>query len=370
MLPVLRRPLYRVEVDGTDYTSRFQPLVKSIDVNDRAGTATDSASITLADVGGAIKLPDEGALMRISLGDTVDGVGLTFSGFVSDVNSRGSKRGGRELIIGAKGIDPKSDAKAAQGQHLDDATFGDAAKKFAQSAGIPEVIIASELASLQRPYWAMQFESFLHWGQRISREMGATFKMQDGKAIFTPANAGMTAGGVALPPVLATLGVNLLNWSISPVFSRPRHGKVRARFFNEKKSKWEEREADVEGGGGAAFIDRFVSGTAENAERRARSLKGRSERNGGDGSVLIVGTATAKPEAPLILSGTRPGIDGTYLIDGVQHRLAKGGYTTSCDLKKPSGEAGKDGRSPTSTRSGPAYASATPTSTGRAAGPV
>ncbi|MDQ0301344.1 phage late control D family protein [Ancylobacter polymorphus] len=368
---MLRKPLYRVEVNGIDYTSRFRPVVKSIRVSDRSGVATDSASILVADRNGSVKLPTEGDRMRILLGDSIDGVGLAFSGFVADVLSRGSKRGGRELDISAKGVDPRSSAREAQGRHLDDTTLGEAAKKFAENAGIDGVVVAPELSLIERPYWSMQFESFMHWGQRISREVGATFKMQDGKAIFLPSNAGKSAGGVALPTVRAAFGENLLNWSITPTSSRERSRKVRARYFDERKSRWIDRDAEIEGGSGPIFTDRFTSSSEKTADARAASLKSRAERNGGEGSVLILGTAFAKPEAPLLLSGTRPGIDGTYVIDGVEHNLTKrGGYVVTCEVKKPSSEVGKDSRTGSATPSSPSTASTSPTSTGRAAGPV
>lgn len=368
---MLRRPLYRVEVNGVDYTSRFMPRVKGIEVSDQSGVTSDSASIVLADVDGSIRLPGEGDSLRILLGDDVAGVGLTFSGFISDVTSTGAKGGGRELNIRARGIDPKSDVRSAQGKHIDASTFADVAKRFAGIAGIEGVVVAPELAEINRPYWSMQFESFLHWGQRISREIGGTFKMQDGKAIFALANSGKSAGGAPLPTVQAVFGDNLLTWSISPVSSRARHGKVRARYYDEKRARWEEREVDVDPDSPGVLTDRFTLRDRDSAERRAQALKGRVERNGGNGTVSILGTAMAKPEATLVLTGARSGIDGSYLIDGVQHRLTKsGGYVTTCDVRRPSEEVGRDTRTPTAAPGSPAAASTSPTTTGRAAGPV
>ncbi|MDQ0510868.1 phage late control D family protein [Ancylobacter amanitiformis] len=363
-------PAFKVEVNGVDYTSRFRPLVVKIDVTDRSGISTDSASIVLSDPEGSILLPQEGARLRIHLGQSVADVALVFSGFVSDVTSTGSKGGGRNLDIAAKGIDPKSNARDAQGAHVDDATFEEAAKQFADLAGIATVTIAPELASIIRPYWAMQFESFLHWGKRISAEIGATFKLQDGKAIFVPSNAGKSASGQDLPEVVATWGVNLLSWSISPVFSRPRFQKVRARYYDESKAKWLEKDVDVDQDASGTFVDRFTTGDAEQADRRAQALKSRAERNGGEGTVTIVGTPAAKAGAPIKLSGARPGIDGSYIIDSVQHTVSKpGGYTSTCEVKKPGDGVGKDTRTPNATTS-PVYASSAPTNTGRAAGPV
>jgi phage protein D len=53
----------------------------------------------------------------------------------------------------------------------------------------------------------------------------------------------------------------------------------------------------------------------------------------------------AQAEGTLVLSGARPGIDGSYRIVSVTHKETRsGGATTSLELKQPTGGAGNDGR--------------------------
>lgn len=339
-----RRPSFRVEVNGTDYTSRFDPLVKSIDVTDKDGLTSDTCSITLADTEGSIIFPSEGDRLKVYLG--IDGAaGLVFSGFIDEVTESFSKGGGFEMKIGAKGVDSRSKAKEPMQKHKDDAKFGDVAKEWGRAAGLDMVMVSEALASIQSTYWAMQGESFIHWGQRVARDIGATFKIQDGKAMFVETNGGKTASGQTLPTIVAAWADNLLSGEISPVVSRPRHKKVTARYYDPKAAKWKETDAEISDSGSEAdHIPRFTAPDEETAKRKAKALKTRSERNSGEGSVTILGTPDAKPEGICQIVGVRPGVDGSYRIEGVTHKLTRSGYTTSLDLKQPHGDAGKDNR--------------------------
>ncbi|KAB0269077.1 phage late control D family protein [Microvirga brassicacearum] len=343
-----REPAYRVDINGTDYTDRFKPLVKNIEVTDKDGLTSDTCSITLADVDGQIAMPKGGDKMQVHLGHVGQGIGLVFSGTIDEVRSTGTRGGGRELRISAKGVDAAGKAKEPQQKHKDDATFGDVAKEWAKEAGL-EAVISENLASIKDDYWAMQGESFIAWGQRVAREIGATFKIQDGKAMFVETNGGKSASGKDLPTINATWGDNLLQWDVSPVLLRPRHKTVRVEFYDSKRAKIRTKDVEVDSDGTSAeFQTRIQAPDEKNAERRAQAGKKRVERNSGEGSVTILGTADAKPEGNCIISGARPGVDGTYRIEGVKHTLSKrSGYTVQLDLKQPQNDAGKDSRTKT-----------------------
>jgi phage protein D len=96
-------------------------------------------------------------------------------------------------------------------------------------------------------------------------------------------------------------------------------------------------------------IDIDLAPDEQTAKRRAKGRKAKSEREGGGGTVRILLDPKAKAEGTLVLKGTRPGIDGTYRITGVTHKIDRsGGAETTLEIKQPQGEAGKDERaSPT-----------------------
>lgn len=362
----------KVIVAGQDVTSRFWPLLKEINIHDQDGLSTDSCRMSLADDDGHIFFPQAGDDVEAHLGTVEGGVGLVFVGFVDEVRSRGSKGGGRELVLTAKGVDNYSQAKEPATRSRDTSSFEEVAQEWGRKHGISSVLVHPDLASIQRAYWSMQGESFINWGQRIARELGATFKIQGGRAMFVPTGEGQSASGRDLPTVVAEWGVNLIDWDIAPIIARTRAAETASRHYDPKSGKWKTVgiELSNEKKAKARITNRFPQANEENAKTRAEADKARVERNGGEGSCSILGTPDAKPEGTCTVVGARPGIDGDYRIEGVTHRFSKRGYTTLLNLKQPQGDAGSDTRGSNGASGSPTYASTAKTSTGRAAGPV
>jgi uncharacterized protein len=185
-------------------------------------------------------------------------------------------------------------------------------------------------------------------GQKLAREYNATFKIRAGhggkdQAILVP--RGKEHG---LPSITGTYGFNLISWDITPRTGRHVFTKSKAKYFDRKKAEFKTEETEFN-------LDRAVpestnaTRSAVHDKAQAKSItearKGEAERNGGDGTVELDLTVEAQAEGKFILVGARPGIDGTYKIDGVHHKASRsGGSTTSLDLKHPQGGAGKDTR--------------------------
>ena len=350
-----RKPEFKVEINGQDYTSRFSPVVKSIDVDDKDGLTSDTCTIKLADKDGMIAMPGGGDMLRVWLGDSIDGIGLVFEGRIDEVRSTGTKGGGRELTISAKGVDTAGKAKEPAEKHKDDAKFGDVAKEWGKAAGFKEVVIDEEIASFEDDYWSMNNESFLAWAQRTARELGATFKVQGDRAIFVETNGGKTASGKDIPVLEAKFGPdgNIIKWDVSPVMERPRNQKVKVEYYDPKSAKLKSREVEVESSGSKTESrGKLRAPNEKTAERRAKAGKKRVQRAAGEGSVTILGTADAKPEGQIVLSGCREGVDGEYRNACTKHRYKRSGYLCEIELKQPAGKAGKDSRRKTKASSG------------------
>jgi phage protein D len=341
---------YSVIVAGQDVTSRFDPLLTDITVTDKVGTTSDTCSLKLADPGGSISLPAKGDPIIVN----IDG-GEIFRGTVDEVRSAGGKSNGFTLSITGKGIDTTKKVKEPQQKHVDKKTFKDVAEKWGRDAGLT-VSVHADLGSIERLYWDMRTESFIHWGRRIADEIGASFKVSGDRAAFVPANDGKTASGQEGPSVTAEWGKNLISWDIAPVVGRPTFEKATVRYFDPKEGKIKEVEAKIKSESvTAGHVVRFAGTDEGQSTAKAKSEGKKSERKGAEGSVEITGNPNAQGGGKCVLVGTRPGIDGTYRITSATHKLSKkNGYVVSLELDQPQGEAGKDDRADKTGKAGAA----------------
>ena len=339
-----KRAIYVINVAGQNISSRVRPILQSLRVSDKEGTNSDTCEIVLDDKGGMIKLPRDEDPISILLGWEGGGVSLVFTGTVDEVKSRGSRGGGRELSISGKGVDTKGKAKEGQQLSMDDMSVSDALNKAGKLAGI-SVKVDPSLANIKREWWGLNDESFLHFGERVARETGGIFKIQGNQAILAKKGGGSVSGG-SMGIVTGIVGVNLISWDIAPFVGRHRHKTVRARYFDRAKAKWETVEAQVQDDGAKAGLsDRYSRADKDEAQGSADNGARDSEREKGGGSAEIDGTTAAKPGGTFVLVGARPGVDGSYRIETVDHDLSRGGgWTTKLELKQPQGSSGTDSR--------------------------
>jgi len=327
---------WAVVIDGTDRTSSMRPYLVDISVIDKEGTASDSCNLTFDDTDGEIELDMEGAGIAVSL----NGVEV-FVGTVETARSTGSRGGGRLVPVTAKGFDTRGKAKELQAFHLDDATLEQFLSEAARNAGY-EINVEGSLAGIRRDYWSADHESFLDLGERMKRELNATFKLRGKQAVLVP------RGEALLPTVRGVVGAggNVISWDLAPFTGRPAYTRAQARFFDRKQAKWLTEEVEIDLGRDvpeAINFTRMSVADADQAKLRAGGRRGEAKREAGGGTVMLDLTAEAQAEAPFQLSGARADIDGGWKIVGVTHKANRaGGGTTQLELKEPGAGVGED----------------------------
>jgi len=324
---------WTVIIDGVNKTSLLGPICTNISVQDKEGVASDTASITMDDSYGRGILPRDKSEVKILIYGS-----LVFEGVVDKVRSKGNRSSGRSIHVSAKSFDVKGKAKDGQRWHKDDATLEEALKKSAEKAGF-EIKVDEDLGKIKRDYWNPNGASFIAFAQGLAKELNATFKVRGKKSVFAARNKDL------LPPLTAEYGKNLHDWDISPITARAKHKTAKARYFDRKKATWETVEKDI-GSERAESTNMIRSSIADKdqAEQNLEARKGEAERGGGEGTITIELNPLAQPETPIVLIGTRPGVDGNYKAVDVAHQGTRSGSSTKIQIKHPSGDAGKDSR--------------------------
>lgn len=325
-----KRAVFMVTVAGTNITTTLSPVLISLSVSDKVGTHSDTASLEIDDTEGRIVLPQIGAPVIVALGWEGEGVRVVFTGTVDEVKSSGSRGSGRTLSITAKGMDTTKKPKEGQQRHFDDKTAEDILKEAGKTAGVTEIEIDPSLASIKRKYFEMRDESFIHMGERLAREIGGNFRVVGPKAIMSK------RGGTYTAAVVAAWGRNLHSWDISPALGRTQYKTLRARWYDPKKAEWQETEEQSKLSVDARHDHRYSKPDEDEAKQQTGSDKATSERDAGDGSVTIEGDTGAIPDGLCIVTGARPGVDGAYRIESVNHTYSRGGgFVTQLSLKQP-----------------------------------
>lgn len=339
-----RKAVAEIWIDGVNVTDRISPLLISLSVSDKAGASSDSASVELDDTDGRAVMPgNEKAPISIKLGWEGEGVAEIFRGTVDDIRARGG-RGGRTLSVSAKGMDTRGKAKQGQRRHFDDETIEKALQETGREAGIT-VSVAPSFASIKRPYIGLENESFVEFGERIAREVGGTFKIVGDRAILAKRNGGVNAAGAALATVQAVWGENLHDYDIEPILGRTVEKEIVTQWYDPKAAEYKTAKAET-GTEGAETTKPsiYIEADEDRAKEQAGSDAAESDRKSGEGTVTIEGNIGAQPEGSCVVAKCRPGIDGTYRIEGVTHDYSRSGWVTRLELGQPKGEAGKDKR--------------------------
>ena len=315
----IERTLFRVVVGELDVTRTLRPILHALHISNRAGQTTDSCDITLDDTNGRLVMPPANAPMQVWIGNRDGQLVQMFDGHVDEIRSRATKTEGRILTITAKGMDTSGSAKAPVEAHYDNASLQQVLTEAAAKAGISQVVIDPALGAITRPYWAQQNESLIHFGQRIAREVGGTFKIAGSRVVMAKRGGGTSATGKTLTTVQAAWGVNLISWDIAPVMTRGRYTAARGRYYDPKKGKYAGREHAVKNATATAtHVTRHTHADGDEADQHATADAEASDRQSGMGTVRIDGEVYAQPEALCTVAGTRPGIDG-HLPDRRHH---------------------------------------------------
>lgn len=325
------KPAFAIHVDGQDITAPMAARLVSLSLSDEAGVTSDSVEITLADHIGLARLavPRTGAVLSVALGY---GFALKDMGLytVEEVEMEGPPnqmriRGAALITGGVTSLTAQRSRSWPEGT-----TIADLVATIAGEHGL-DPAVSDSLARVALPHLDQIDESDINLLTRVAHDHDAIAKPGGGKLVFALRGESLTVSGQPMP-VVALTPAQVSSWRVQ-IKTRATAGTVVA-VWRDQQAAGDVEETAGEGEPLRRLRERFAS--AEAARAAARAEWTRASRAGTQLSLSLPGNADLVAEGRVQLTGFRPGVDGNWLVTGVEHQLDSGGYR--CRLRAEVGE--------------------------------
>jgi hypothetical protein len=380
-----RKAYCLVTVNGHDVTSELRPYLISVRVVcTSSGGEYNRIDIELDDRNAELAIPPVRSLVQVHIGwaavgpSNVTDIGssamnqvaravpipagserqlpyeggmyLMATGWTLECESGGARSGGgRRLWITAYAPDIMGAGKSANSQSegegdKDDSggggqkiPFSDFAQKVFSGTGV-NVQIQDAIGSIKRDAWQQAGESPFHWLQNMAKQIGGKVRAAPNDPNTLLVEKGYPAGDID-----AWWGWNLIAWRLKPFVPRPQWSSAASNFFNIAQGGWSDIITSIAGStphANAGTGGFGQSGTVPGADVGGQSNEGagaESSENRGRGWVMLNGEPAAINGGRVNIQGARPGVDGSWGIEEVEHTYSRRGYTTRCEVKDPAG---------------------------------
>lgn len=328
-----------IELDDRDAKLAIPPFRSPIEI--KIGWSPRGPFIppvpTPIPAGSELQLPYEGSAIQVFRGMTEScesgfarrggGRRLWVEGLVLDMTGKIKQPGAASW-----GEGEKKDSQGGMGKGV---TLGQVLQDVAKKAGLTARISPS-MAGITRDFWHMN-ESPMHMFQRLADEVGGRVAYDgDGNVEFTGLNE--TTGTTHD----AEWGKNLIGWRIKPFVPRPQYSSSKTNFFNIPAGSWLDTMTSIGGATpfGGATAQFGLPHAAPNKQTGGQwndGASGASSGRRGEGWVLINGEPAIRILDRVNIIGARPGVDGSWLVEEVEHQYSRRGFTTRLDISNPEG---------------------------------
>ncbi len=325
-MPVGFTPIFRINLDGTDITERFNDRLIRIDVTlAPGGGEQDICSIILDDRDWRLASPIVGRKLEIYLG--YKEVGLAQQN-VFEVNTVEYFGPPRSIKITGTAVGFMGALKVRDIKSFDGKTLGDIVGDIARKGGV-EPMVETGLAQIEVPF-LNQTSSSLHLLQELERRYGAIAKFENGKLAFVPRDSNESMSGIAMP-ILLLRPEHLAQWSVRHN-QRGAYSSVKASYIDKDthQTVWVEAAnpfgpTDAEGKPGKLpYRILMPHKTKEQAQAAIKSKLSSLRRSMGQAYFdLSKGDPWIRSNQRIHLASMRDGINGQYQADEVVHTYSK-----------------------------------------------
>lgn len=188
------RPIYRVEIDGTDITATLQGRLISLTLTDNRGFEADQVDIELDDADGLLDLPSRGAAARVWIGWAATGLVYKGSYVVDEIEHAGAPD---TLTIHARSADLRTGLTTQRDRSWHAVTVGDIVNTIASENDL-DATIDPGLTAQTVDHLDQTNESAVNLLTRLAEQFDAIATVKDGRLLFMRAGGGRTVSGKRL----------------------------------------------------------------------------------------------------------------------------------------------------------------------------
>lgn len=320
-------PSARITLDGKDITTRLlgggaNCVLESLTITDEAGVKSDAVELSISDRDG-FSAPPVGSDLQVWLG--YDPEPAYMGKFRIDEWTKSGPS--RVLKVSAKSAELTTDIKGTKTRSFDGKTVQQIVSQIAGEHGLGQSV-DSEIGGRQIEHIDQHGESDMAFLTRLANRQGATFKLADGKVLFSKKGSKSNPSGKD-KPALTLKPADVTSWSVT-ASERPAHKSVICYWHDYTKNK---RTAAKSGSGSPTFRDKKIYRTQAEAQAAADAKLGELTRGKKAGQIEMPGKPEAFAEGVVTLQGFDPDADGSYFAKTVTHSLSASGYTTSIALE-------------------------------------
>lgn len=333
------QPGFLILANQADITAAISERLISLSLTDAVGIESDMLEITLADNDplAPVEIPPTGAELELFLG--YDGAFERMGLFICDEIELAGWPGEMTIRARAATYDKskggKTDLQTQKNRSWPAGTMlGAMVAKIASEHGM-EPKVAASLAAVELPHTDQADESDINLLIRLAKKYDGIVKPAGGKLVLARRGESKSVSGQSLTPV-DLVPSDCTSWRMV-MSKRETAGMVVAYWHAVKQAK--RNEVKVGSGEPVRRLKQYYPSEAM-ALSAARADLARRSRGQKTISLACTGSPAIAAEAPLNLSGFRPGVDGGWLITRVTHRLdASGGYLCDLEAEEPNSDS-------------------------------
>lgn len=315
-------PAFEIYKGGENITARFEDRAVSVIVRLAAGSGDqDTCEIVLDDRGWMVATPTVGDRIEVRLGYT--GIGLAYMGSFEISRIRYSFPPKQISVIGTA-ASSLSEIKSQRVTNYDGKTVEQILAEFGAQVGM-KVKVHPEIADEKLKFLNAETMSFQGLVAKLESRYGAVAKILDGRVTLTPRGSGDSVSDISLP----TFVLRPEHFAECEVLheSSGEYKKTTAKWRDPKTHQLQTVESGTKLNDNKSEAVHAIARewpTQAEAQAAADSVQGQLDRSTGKiQAMLSAGDPWLRDGQRIVITDAREGINGSYLVDLVQHSYSK-----------------------------------------------